>query len=417
MLRARQVAAVVGVYVFYAILLNSVGTVILQSILSFHIAKTTGSVLEGCKDLSIALVSFCVASFLPRIGYRVSVAAAAAFVSLAALAMPRAPGFLTTALMFLAIGVSFAAVKVAVYSLIGLLNADPKAHAGFTSVVEGFFMLGVLSGAWIFSLFIDPVHPGALSWLRVYWLLAGLGAMVALLWATTPMPESRSSHSHAPIGESLKAMLELTGHPFIPVFLAGVFLYVLVEQSFGTWLPTYNREMMRMPAAVSVQIGSLLSAAFAFGRLGGGLLLRRIPWAPFLLSCLAGAAMVVIVALWPTPISATAPTGWADAPWQTFVLPLAGVFLAPIYPTIISAVLSALPESRHAPMMGLIIAFSALGGTFGSFLTGQIFGHFGGRQAFALTLAPMAVLCVLLVLLNRALRAERAASEGAEALA
>jgi FHS family glucose/mannose:H+ symporter-like MFS transporter len=415
MLRARQLAAVVGVYVFYAILLNSVGTVILQSILSFGIAKPDGSILEGCKDLSIALVSFTVASFLPRLGYRISVAISVGFVSLVALLMPLLPSFPTAAFMFLATGVSFAVVKVSVYSLIGLLNTDPKSHAGFTSVVEGFFMIGVLSGAWIFSLFISPAHPGNLSWLHVYWLLAGVGACVALLWAVTPMPESRANHTRAPIGEMLKAMVELYAHPFIPAFLGGVFLYVLVEQSFGTWMPTYNREIMGLPAAISVQISSLLPAAFAVGRLGGGWLLRRIPWAPFLLCCLAGAAAVVIFALWPMSIPARAPTGWADAPYQAFVLPLAGLFLGPIYPTIVSAVLSALPEPRHAPMMGLTIAFSALGGTFGSFITGQMFLHFGGRQAFALTLAPLGLLCILLVLLNRALGAEREAS--GEALA
>lgn len=408
MLRLRQRAAIVLVYMFYAVLLNSVGTVILQSILSFGISKPTGSVLEACKDLSIAVVSFAAASFMPRFGYRRSVVLALILVSLACVAMPLAPGFLTTEVLFLTIGVSFALVKVSVYSLIGLLNPQPKDHAGLTSLVEGCFMVGVLSGVWVFSAFIDAVNPAALSWLGVYWLLAAIGAATALLWATTPMPQSSASDAGQAAGSlitDLRAMPQLWAMPFLGAFLGGVFLYVLVEQSLGTWLPTYNREILRLPVAMSIQTGGFLAAALAVGRLGGAYLLRRFSWLPVLLSCAGGAALVVIAALIFQKTGMRATSGWADAPFQAFILPLAGLFLGPIYPAINSTVLSALPEKRQAPMTGLIIAFSALGGTFGSFLTGQVFSHFGGHYAFALTLAAIALLALSLILFQRRLAA------------
>jgi fucose permease len=78
--------------------------------------------------------------------------------------------------------------------------------------------------------------------------------------------------------------------------------------------------------------------------------------------------------------------------------------MAPIYPAINSVVLSALPKSRHAAMTGLIVVFSALGGTTGSFITGQLFAHFDGSRAFYLLLLPMALLLVSLTLLDRATR-------------
>ncbi len=62
--------AIAACYFVFAILLNSVGTVILQSINSFDIGKADASLLEGYKDLPIAIVSFLVASIIPRIGYR-----------------------------------------------------------------------------------------------------------------------------------------------------------------------------------------------------------------------------------------------------------------------------------------------------------------------------------------------------------
>jgi sugar phosphate permease len=52
-------------------------------------------------------------------------------------------------------------------------------------------------------------------------------------------------------------------------------------------------------------------------------------------------------------------------------------------------------------MSGLIVVFSALGGTTGSLITGNIFEHFGGQTAFYFSLVPIALLFVLLILFWR----------------
>jgi hypothetical protein len=56
-------------------------------------------------------------------------------------------------------------------------------------------------------------------------------------------------------------------------------------------------------------------------------------------------------------------------------------------------------------MTGLIVVFSALGGTSGSFITGRIFAATDGRTAFTLGLVPMALLIGGLYLFDRSLRA------------
>ncbi|HUS02693.1 MAG TPA: hypothetical protein VMY77_13235, partial [Chitinophagaceae bacterium] len=57
-------------YFVFAILLNSVGTVILQVQNNYRITQSSASVLEAFKDLSIAIVSFLIASYIARIGYK-----------------------------------------------------------------------------------------------------------------------------------------------------------------------------------------------------------------------------------------------------------------------------------------------------------------------------------------------------------
>jgi fucose permease len=100
---------------------------------------------------------------------------------------------------------------------------------------------------------------------------------------------------------------------------------------------------------------------------------------------------------------------WMTAPLAAFILPLVGLFMAPIYPAINSVILSALPRMRHAGMAGLIVVFSALGGTTGSFITGRTFAAFGGEAAFYLSLVPMAGILAALFFLRRLAQAEKAA--------
>jgi MFS transporter, FHS family, glucose/mannose:H+ symporter len=57
-------------YFVFAILLNSVGTVILQVQGNYGVSESSASILEAFKDLSIAGVSFLVASYITRIGYK-----------------------------------------------------------------------------------------------------------------------------------------------------------------------------------------------------------------------------------------------------------------------------------------------------------------------------------------------------------
>ena len=47
--------------------------------------------------------------------------------------------FFYTKVLFLTIGVSFALIKLSVYSLIGILTNSRKEHAALMSSIEGFF--------------------------------------------------------------------------------------------------------------------------------------------------------------------------------------------------------------------------------------------------------------------------------------
>ena len=400
--RTRMILAMVLTYVIFAVLLNSVGTLILMSQKALGASKEASSILDAFKDLPIAVVAFLVASLLPRLGYRKGMMLGLALVAVACAAMPLANTFWMVKLMLAAVGVAFAVVKVSVYSSIGLLTDDKRGHASLTSFIEGCFMLGVLAGPWLFSVFIHRQQaPADPAWLGVYWWLAAACVAVIALLGVSRMDESAASDGHD-VAQSYADMFKLIAMPLVIVFLAAAFLYVLVEQGINTWLPTFNADILHLSTATSVQLGSLFAASTALGRLGAGLVLRYLPWHWLLVICLLATAALVLLVL---PLAANSPPpaadGWRHAPSVAFLFPLIGLFMAPIYPSINSVVLSALPKARHAAMTGLIVVFSALGGTTGSFITGQVFAKFGGQTAFYLSRLPLSLLLLAVLLLRQ----------------
>ena len=391
MQRFLAVAALAVTYFIFAILLNSVGVVILQSIESFDITKSQASVLEGFKDLSIAFVSFFVASVLPRIGYKLALLAGLLLVLTAVSVTPILPSFLTIKLLFAAIGVGFALVKVSVYSLIGQLTNGKNEHSSLMNTIEGIFMVGTLFGYWLFSLFVTDDPSLSLSWLNVYWVLAALTMIaIALVSFASLKGEMTLESENTSSFSDFLAMLKLVYQPLVLVFVISIFLYVLIEQGVGTWLPTFNREVLGLSIEVSVQMTSIFAAGLALGRLAAGQLLKKVSWFSLLVVCLLAMSVLILLVM---PLAANSSTeqvnSWHQAPLVAFLLPLIGFFMAPIYPVLNSVMLSSLPTHQHASMTGLIVVFSALGGTTGSIITGNVFQFFGGNTAFYFTLVPM----------------------------
>ena len=390
-------------YFVFAILLNSVGTVILMVQSNYGISKASASTLEAFKDLSIAIVSFFIASYINRIGYKKAMLIALAFVGCVALLMPVFPGFMMTKLLFAATGASFAMIKVSVFATIGIITKDKKEHASFMNFIESFFMVGILTGYFIFSAFVDDKNPQSTSWLKVYYLLAIIvGIAFLLLWSSSLDESSIKRSDEVPLSNDFKEMFTLIALPVVIVFVASAFIYVLIEQSIMSWLPTYNSDVLHLPPTLSIQMASILAGATAIGRFVAGIVLRKINWLGVLIGCLLLAACLVLAALPLANNAGTAVvTNWGNAPVATFIFPLIGLLIAPVYPAINSVILSSLPKNKHGYMSGLIVIFSALGGTTGSIIMGNIFQAYGGQTGFYFSLVPISLLIILLIVFYR----------------
>ena len=381
-------------YFVFAILLNSVGILIQKSINTYHVDELKASSLEAFKDLSIAFVSFFVGSFLPRLGYKKGMLIALALVFVGCISMYYGNSFTSVRVLFACVGISFAVIKVSVYSMIGLITNDDKEHKSLLTSIESFFMIGIAAGFVVFPLFYSDTNPDA--WLRIYLLLAVLIAVSFIILLISDF-NVKYEIPGTSIASDFTEMIKLLKRPLVLVFAIAAFMYVMMEQGIMSWLPTFNEKVLHLPEKTSVYMAIILMLSIAAGRYVSSLLVKRVHWLAILMGCLMGAALMVLFVL---PQTQNLPpkeiASLKDVPVIAYVFPLIGFFLAPIYPLVNSFVLSATEKIFHSPMASLLVFFSAIGGTLGSRLVGYLFKSIGGAKAFYFSLIPMAVLMICL---------------------
>lgn len=391
-------------YFVFAILLNSSGIAILQVQNNFGISKKAAAWIDPCKDLSIAIVSFLIASYIAKFGYKRAMLFALAIITAVCFIIPNTPGFMSIKLLFVAVGSCFALIKMSVYSTIGIVTRDSKEHISLMNFIESFFMVGNLSLYFIFGAFVDNANPQSTSWLNAYYLLGGLCLIAFFLLLSAPLDESAAKvEDGKPVSPKFIDMFKLMSEPIVLAFIFSAFFYVLIEQSIQNFLPTFNNKVLLLPAVLSIQMGSILAGSTALGRFFAGVILKKLNWFYVIIGCLLLAALLVIIAM---PLAQDEAGkniihGWLNAPVAAYIFPLIGLLLAPVYPAINSVILTSLPKPKHGIMSGLIIIFSAIGGTTGSLVTGYIFDKYNGQTAFYFTLVPITILIVSLFIFKR----------------
>jgi fucose permease len=386
-------------YFVFAILLNSVGIVILKSQKNYGVNELQASILEAFKDLPIAIVSFLIASFLPRIGYKKAMLIGLGLVTFACINMYFGNSFDTAKLLFATVGVSFALIKVSVYSLIGTITENQKEHNSLMSNIEGVFMIGIALAYFLFPAFNSESNPDA--WLNVYLFLAFI-SLLSFGFLFFAKFENQTQIPGVDLADDFRQMFKLFAKLLTIVFVISAFLFVMIEQGIMTWLPTFNDKVLHLPENISIMMASILAVSLAIGRLLAGQITKKINWIWVLVFCIICAMLIVLFVLPKTVgLKVTNINSLSDIPLIGFAFPLVGLFIAPIYPLLNSVILSALPKNLHSSMTGLIVVFSALGGTLGSRIIGWLFMNQGPENAFYFTLIPMSLLLVSFFILKK----------------
>lgn len=378
------------------------------------VSPQDASILEPLKDLPLATASFLLASFVPKWGYKNTMLSSLCILIASSIIMALTGDFVGSKIFFVLSGVAFGLFKVAGYPTIGLLTKTTSEHAGFLSIMEAMFMIGVLCGFWLFGYFIELESSGMpIRWYDLYWGMALLNGTGFIFLYCTDLNETQKEDRTRLIGNHEKQsslyihfsnliiewkqtilMLKL---PLVLFFCMGIFLYVYAEQALGSWLPSFNHKVLSIPKSTSVQLVMFYGGTLALGRFIGGILIKRFHWFYVLqISLLCLLVIFIFGLLLTNEVNSSIQYCCSDIPLSAWIIPLSGLFFAPLYPTLTSTILTSLSSSQQSRMTSILVVFSALGGSTGSLITGAFFEWYGGISAMYYLTVPVLILFMLL---------------------
>lgn len=387
------------IFFLFGLLLTSVGAVTQLIINTFDVSRADAAILEPIKDIPIVLFAFIMGAYLSRFGLKRALLVALSLVSIGTFTMAAVQTFWATKILFALIGFSFGLAKIAGYSIIGLIEEKTHKHMSLMNFMEAFFMLGVLGSYTIFNVINSLPAAQQQNWTTIFWLFGGVSSCLLIVVWFVKIDESSlaSGYSRKVGNQDFFSTLNLIANPMVGYFIAAIFTFVMLEQGIGLWLPTYNKEILKLTDAFSLDFISIIAWAAVIGRLIASIVVRFLSWFSFIKVILICSAVLMILTFPLTQnLTGSSVGGWQEAPLATYIFPLIYLLIAPIYPITSSVILTSLPLKEHSSMTGIIITFSALGSSIGALITALVFVQAESQMAFYLYLIPLIGLILFL---------------------
>lgn len=347
-------------FLIFSMLLNSMGAIILQ--LSNKISYTGLGFLESFKDIPMAVISLFCVNIISKTGNKNALIFSLIFIILSCIALPLVDAFWFFKIWLSIVGVSFALAKISVFSIIKN-NYKDKELASAISSVDAAFMFGIFFVNIGFGSLLTSDY--AEYWKFGFWIIALFSIVTVLMIRPLQITEIQASENKILSG-GLKFLLK----PKIIYFFIIIFLIVLVEQSFNSWLPSFYKNNLQISTYFALQSSAFLALFSFFGRLITSKLVLRFHWFRLILICLC----VIFIIL---GISQILISFFYDDYKNIliFLIPLTGLFLAPLYPLYNSEILNVIaPEKTHY-FVSVAVICSSLGSSVGSIYMAMIFYH------------------------------------------
>jgi fucose permease len=356
-------------FMMFAMTTDSVGVIIPEIIRQFKLSMTAASAFQYATMGGIAIAGFFLGFLADRYGRKATIILGLVVFGIDSIlfAMGDAFGFFLglLAISGLAIGV----FKTGALALIGDISTSTTQHTSIMNMVEGFFGVGSIIGPAL----VARLVVAGVSW---KWLYVIAGTICALLVGIASIVRYPTTVKPAGGGVDLKRTLAMMKNPYAMSFSLGAFLYVATECAVYVWMPTLlagYTGRATLVASYSIAIFFLLRAA---GRFAGAWMLSRYSWTAVLslfsgaiLACFLGAVMV-----------------GGDA--AVYLLPLSGLFMSVIYPTINSKGISCFPKSEHGAVSGVILFFTCVSAAAGPLAMGAV-SDLMGSPSYGFVLASV----------------------------
>ena len=379
----RNMAAIKGLtyvmFAMFAMTTDSVGLIIPEVIRTFGLSLTAAGAFQYATMGGIALAGLLLGQLADRFGRRPILVAGLTLFAGASFAFAAGDTFLFFTVLMGLSGVAIGVFKTAALALIGDISTSTAQHTAIMNTAEGFFGVGSIAGPAILARLLGA----GVSWQWLYVLAGGICVLLIVTALQVRYPESGKPAARAGMSGTAAAVKDR----FVLAFSIGVFLYVAVEAAIYVWMPTLlgagaSRAWL---VTYSLSIFFLLRAA---GRFLGAWMLMRFRWQAVLAVFSGGifASFVLSVTM--------------GAAWAVYLLPLSGLFMSVIYPTLNSKGISCLPRKDHGAAAGVILFFTCVSAVLAPLAMGAV-GDATGHIVYGFWLAAaLAGLLFVGLLLN-----------------
>jgi fucose permease len=369
------VAAILAIFI-YGVIAAMLGTILPSLSTRFSLTPEQNGNIALAQALGLIIASVSAGPLIDNKGKKTGLVLGLGLVATALFALPNAGGYGAIMMALFVLGFGGGVIVTAANALASDVNEERRAST--LNLLNLFFGLGGLA---------TPLAANMLGGdaIRLAYTAAILTAATFLIHVTTPMP--------APSGErGFKGaeVGQIVGRGALWLLALFLFLYVSCEVGVWNWLV---RHMIAQGIPESTAL-SILSLGFALGMLIGRVVVSRI--------LIKISAITVTLA---ASIFMAATTFWVlqttDVVVAWVAVFLAGVAMAPVFPTTLAMVGDAFPKAT-ATAMGIVITCGWVGLAVSSRIIGAIAGDDPKRLQTALLLLP--AFSVAMIVVNLALR-------------
>ena len=368
-------AAILAIFI-YGMIAAMLGTILPDLSDRFHLSPSQNGTIAFAQALGLIIASLGVGPLLDNEGKKMGMVLGLAFIAIALFALPRSRGFRSIVFLLFLLGVGGGIVVTAANSLVSDVS---HAHRGTAlNLVNLFFGLGALATPFI------SANLFGRNWVRLCYTIAAITVVTVVIQALTKMPGPTGA------GFVLTDAAPVLARPLLFMIGLFLFLYITCEVGIWNWLP---RHLIAQGIPES-QALNILSLGFALG-----LLIGRAAILPILIRVSAiTVTLVGSVAMAATTFLMLR----TSRPAIAFVLVfLAGLSMAPVFPTTIAIVGDAFPRMTGTAI-GLVITCGWIGLAVSSRIIGAIAGGDPRRLKKALLVIPASA--VLMVGLDLAIQ-------------
>lgn len=171
----------------------------------------------------------------------------------------------------------------------------------------------------------------------------------------------------------------------LPLFYGAMLFYVAAEIGLASWLVAYLQDVRGVSVESSNQALAFFFGMLMVGRLLGGFIVHRLGYLRSVFTATLLAVLSLTLGI------------FTD---YHILIPLTGFFFSIIFPTLTAAVSDAQHENLNT-ILGVLFAFSGLGGMLGPWLIAWSSNFLGLETGFITTIALTAFTLLFVFILNR----------------